>query len=321
MSLNLLNDRPFVFLGSRLKRLSDWFLTDAAKIHELCGFKISPSQSVLLAQIGEAGEISVTALSQILRQSQPAITKNLKTLESLRLINTEVLSKDNRVKLVTLSDEGVHVSSKIRARIWPGVETSVREILGKDAELFIKMLGNIEGELTRKSFETRFKEGIIMDENQINIIEYSHQFANDWYEINREWIEENFKLEPIDEFILKNPQNAILEKGGVILLAKHSTLGIVGTCALMPIDDEWWELTKLGVRSNLRGLKIGKKIFEATVQKGMDMGIKKLFLLTNAKQKAGISLYENSGWIHSKEIMEKFGHEYERCNVAMIYNP
>ena len=85
------------------------------------------------------------------------------------------------------------------------------------------------------------------------------------------------------------------------------------------MEDDWWELTKLGVRGNLRGLKIGEKVFNAALEKAKAMKVEKLFLLTNKKQKAGIGLYEKTGWQHSKMIMEKFGAEYERCDVAMLY--
>ncbi len=320
MTSNLIDAMPFVFLGSRLKRLSDTFLTDATKIHHAAGIAISPSQGVLLAHIGHNGEISVVALAQTLGLSQPAITKNLNSLEKLKLIVSRSSEKDNRVKIVTLSELGRSALARIRTEIWPFVEKAVCEILGNDANEFIQSIKSIEASLAQKSFENRYNEvRKNMNENATKIIAYSPQYAQDWYDINKEWIEENFVLEPIDEFVLKNPEKAILENGGVILLAQHSIHGIVGTCALMKIDDDWWELTKLGVRANMRGHKIGEQVFMETVKKANEMGIKKLFLLTNAKQKAGIGLYEKSGWIHSKEIMDKFGTEYERCDVAMRY--
>ena len=48
-----------------------------------------------------------------------------------------------------------------------------------------------------------------------------------------------------------------------------------------------------------------------------EMGLKSLFLLTNHQQRSSIHLYEKLGFVHSGEIMDKYGHEYERADVAM----
>lgn len=321
--LDVILQNPYLFMGSRLKRISERFLNDAIKIHHAHGFDIYPAQAVILAQIEQLGEIAVAQLAHILRLTQPGITRALNGLRDMGLVETRAQESDNRVRLVSLTPKGAAVLSKLKAQIWPKVACIVQEMFEQIDPHFAKKLSEIENLLDEKSFENRFIEmkntDLDLPKPEVRILDYSPEFAKDFYELNVAWIRENFIVEKIDEEVLSKPDENILLGGGAILLAQVNGIGIVGTCALMNMGDGWWELTKMCVRQDLRGLKIGEKLFTATLEKAKQMGIEKLFLLTNAKQEAAIKLYETRGFSHSKMIMEKFGAEYERCNVAMIY--
>ena len=157
MQNDIILKNPYIFLGSRLKRLSDRFLTDAAKIHHDLGFEMFPSQSVLLAQIGDAGEISVSQLAEILGQSQPAITRNLNNLRDMCLIETVTVKADSRVRMVSLTHDGQGLLAGLRGKIWPRVDGVIRDLLLEVAPDFCASLNKIEAALDDQSFDTRFK--------------------------------------------------------------------------------------------------------------------------------------------------------------------
>jgi N-acetylglutamate synthase-like GNAT family acetyltransferase len=94
---------------------------------------------------------------------------------------------------------------------------------------------------------------------------------------------------------------------------------VIGTCALIRMGEGVFELTKMGVSAQARGRKAGEFLLAATLDRARAMGIETLYLLTNRKCEAAIHLYEKLGFVHSEEIMERYGKRYERCNVAMIY--
>lgn len=149
----------------------------------------------------------------------------------------------------------------------------------------------------------------------IEIIEYSSEYKQYFYEINREWIEDMFVMEEHDENVLKNPEEYIINNGGYIWFVKHPELGIIGTCALMKKGDDY-ELTKMGVSQKSRGLKIGEKLLCHVIEFVKSHQLK-CFLLTNKDCKAAIHLYEKNGFVHSTEVRDKYATMYERCNVAM----
>jgi len=61
--------------------------------------------------------------------------------------------------------------------------------------------------------------------------------------------------------------------------------------------------------------------YEATIARAFEMGAETLYLLTNKDCAAAIHLYEKNGFHHDAEIMARYGARYERCNVAMRYEP
>lgn len=154
----------------------------------------------------------------------------------------------------------------------------------------------------------------------IEILPFHPDLKTAFYDINAQWISSMFVLEPIDEEVLKNPEDKIINPGGHIFFAKHPELGVVGTCALMKTGEDEFELTKMGVFEKARGLKVGEKLLQYVIQFAKDSKIKNCYLLTNKDCKAAIHLYEKNGFIHDSTIMDRFGSAYERCDVAMRLN-
>lgn len=151
------------------------------------------------------------------------------------------------------------------------------------------------------------------------IREFSDELARHFHDINAEWINAMFRLEATDREVLENPRERIIEPGGQILFVEAEGLGIIGTCALQKTGDTSFELTKMGVRETVRGLKAGEFLLAAVIERAKQLGADPLYLLTNAKCAAAIHLYEKHGFRHDAGIMVKHGARYERCDVAMRY--
>lgn len=152
----------------------------------------------------------------------------------------------------------------------------------------------------------------------LSLVEYRDDLASAFHDINAQWIEAMYVLEPHDRDVLKNPRREILDPGGQILFVAVDGQ-IVGTGALMPVGDGAIELTKMGVLPAARGLKAGEFLLAALIERGRGLKPSRLFLLTNKKSQAAIHLYEKLGFVHDADVMAAFGASYERCDVAMNY--
>ena len=134
--------------------------------------------------------------------------------------------------------------------------------------------------------------------NGIKIVNYVHELHHSTFrQINIDWIKDKFDVEEIDEEVLGNPNKYILNNGGAILMAEYECK-FVGTCALINEGDNVYELTKMGVDKNYRGLKIGQLLGEATLQKAKELGARKVILFSNTKgSENAINLYRKLGFV------------------------
>lgn len=149
----------------------------------------------------------------------------------------------------------------------------------------------------------------------VEIIEFQPELRSFFKSLNMAWITQYFKVEPADERALDNPETSILEPGGAILFARLPETGeIVGTCALIKVDDSHYELGKMAVKEEVRGRKIGKRLLEAAIAKARKLGAHYMTLETNSDLTPAINLYKSLGFIQLPFPEES---PYERADVFM----
>lgn len=149
--------------------------------------------------------------------------------------------------------------------------------------------------------------------SEIKIVDYHPEHQSYFEAFNRVWIEELFEMEPVDEWVLTNPEQAILQTGGAILMAEYNGVP-AGTVGLRKVDNETWEFTKMAVDENFRRLGIAEAISYASFMKAKSLGAKKVILYSNTKNAGAIKLYEKIGFEH----VEVEPGVYKRANVKMV---
>lgn len=153
-----------------------------------------------------------------------------------------------------------------------------------------------------------------MRTDDIEIVDYQQCYAEAFRDLNLEWLEAYFCVEPVDEAVLGDPEGHILRRGGAILMALQRGQA-VGTVALLR-RGAGVELTKMAVRSGLRGAGIGRKLMSAALARAAQMDASPLFLFTNSRLKPAVALYESVGFEHRPPPADAV---YERADVYMVY--
>lgn len=149
----------------------------------------------------------------------------------------------------------------------------------------------------------------------IRIIPFSEELANDFRELNLAWIKKYFKVEPEDSRMLNNPVELIINKGGFIVFAVDEK-EVVGTCALIRIDDTCFELAKMATREDYQGRGVGYSMGTALLKLAADARAEKVILDTNSSLKAALHLYEKLGFKYIPVEKEQ-QMRYERVDVMM----
>ncbi|PRZ19836.1 GNAT family N-acetyltransferase [Flavobacterium granuli] len=149
-------------------------------------------------------------------------------------------------------------------------------------------------------------------ENDVAIVSFSADLKEPIKTLNIEWLEKYFRVEPKDEKVLSNPQQEIIDKGGMIFYARYKD-AIVGTVSLIKIEETAFELSKMAVTDGLQGLGIGKKLIKHCIEVAKEQQIGKLILYSNRSLKPAIHLYKKFGF---EEIDLEEG-IYERADIKM----
>jgi N-acetylglutamate synthase-like GNAT family acetyltransferase len=131
----------------------------------------------------------------------------------------------------------------------------------------------------------------------LEIIDYSAEYANDFRDLNLEWLEQYSLTESHDLEIINHPKEAILDKGGFIFLARDGDK-IVGTAGIANEGNFIYELVKMAVAPSFRGKVISSMLIEKCLSKAKELKAKKLFLYSNSQLQTAISLYKKYGFVH-----------------------
>ena len=145
----------------------------------------------------------------------------------------------------------------------------------------------------------------------IEIIDFEPKYRDDFKNLNVEWLEKYFEVEPYDKEVLSNPEKYILEKGGKIFFAKLEDK-IIGTVALMPKNSSF-ELNKMAVTDKIQSKGIGSLLMQKCIDEAKNLGLKEIFLFSNTKLDKAINLYKKVGFLE-----EHFdSSDYKRANIYM----
>lgn len=147
---------------------------------------------------------------------------------------------------------------------------------------------------------------------EVTIIPFEAKYATHFYDLNVEWLEKYFYVEPYDKKVLSNPKTYIINNGGFVFFATYNN-EIVGTVALIN-QGEFYELSKMAVSPKYHGLKIGQKLVDFCINFGKEKNWNSITLYSHRSLVPAINLYKKVGF---KEVELEKDVYYERANIKM----
>ena len=131
----------------------------------------------------------------------------------------------------------------------------------------------------------------------VSIEPYRPDHAAAWRSLNEDWlVAGGYALEVKDQLVLGDPRGAILDKGGHIFIAERDGQP-VGCCSLMAMTDGGYEVGKMAVTGDARGLNLGWRLLEACEGAARAAAAPRLYLETNKAQTHAIALYRRFGFL------------------------
>jgi DNA-binding MarR family transcriptional regulator/GNAT superfamily N-acetyltransferase len=314
--LKNLNDLGVLGLGSRLKRLSDSFYRQIDDIYAEEKINFQGRNFPLLQLLNENESMSVTELAEMLGQTHPAISQMSKKLEQKGWLYHHTDKADERRRLLSITPAGYELFDKL-APVWHDLQTVLGRLMLTSGGNLMSSIELLERQLSQQNLIERMadlrRERII---NSIEIVHFEDQHAEQFYQLNRTWLEKYFYVEDIDHQILSQPKKYIIELGGFILMARDKDK-VIGTVALIAAENHQLELSKMAVDGAYQGLGIGEKLVNAAIQQYQATDFKGLFLESNRQLIPALNLYDKVGFVEVSSPQQESN--YSRANIYMVY--
>lgn len=300
-------------MGSRLRWLSEIITNDAEKIYKLYDIDIKPKWFPVLYMLYYGRDNTVTGIAKSIGQSHPSVSTIVKEMNKAGLVVLSRDGTDRRSTFVKLTDYSDSLRGQLK-NVCDDVAKAVEGIESPDCRLW-DAITNWENRLSEKSLlvhVSEIKTG--RDAVKIEIVEYSPEYLATFKRLNIMWINSHWSLEAHDLEVLSDPSASIISKGGHILVAlvDGKPMGVVALCKMNHAEYDY-EIAKLAVDPEARGIGAGDAIFKSAIEKARRLGAKKLFLESNTILTPAIGLYRKYGFTELKE----YHPAYDRGDIQM----
>jgi len=298
-------------IGTRMRRLQEQLTADADRIYEEAGLKFRVSYFYAIYALAEHGSMPIGEIARLAGFSHSAVSQTVKRMIKEGLVETTAMD-DGRQKCVQLTAAGKALVDEVRP-FWLDLEAVNTEA---GASKLLAGINAMESTYAKKSLYERVKERQAARQTakpDFELVPYDIRFKQAFYDLNSWWVEKYFKMEPIDETVLSDPEGHILSKGGEIYFTLIGGKP-VGTVAMKLQAPGVYELTKLGVDPTVQQGGMGRALCEKVIERFCARGGKTLYLETNTRLTPAIRLYEK---LNFKKLEPPVPSPYERANHYM----
>lgn len=311
---DLLEELGVLALGGRLKRLADSLMQDGSRIYEEVHPGFEPRWFPVFSYLYKKGPTSITGLAKGLGVSHPGINKVGNELIEARLVAPYRDRNDKRKRVLALTSVGRDRYQALEPT-WRDIRQALQTAVDECGGDFIGQLTALEKSFARRDFASRFRDQHGKDAEEVEIRSFTPDYADEFRSLNAAWIERYFNMEDADRRVLDDPIGKIIDPGGEVLFAiSRGSEQVIGTCALIRLDDENAELAKMAVTEEAKGKQVGLLLGESIISLARDRGYQTLVLESNCQLTPAISLYRKLGFVE-----KPFPHpsEYSRADIYM----
>ena len=153
--MNLYQSLGYLILGSRLRRLSENFLSEINRAYQNEGIDFDASWFPVFYLLSKNDSLSIKELSEQTEVSHPAASQLITNLKNRKLVTSATCSDDGRRQLVQLTESGRELLETILP-IWDAILLAMEELVKEEPEC-MELLPAIS------AFENAFKSVTLAD--------------------------------------------------------------------------------------------------------------------------------------------------------------
>lgn len=131
--MNFYESLGYLVFGSRLRRLSESFLSEINKTYQAAGIDFDASWFPVFYLLSKNESLSIKELSDITGVSHPAASQLVTNLKNKKLLKTTTCADDGRRQLVQLTKAGHALLDRILP-VWEAISQAMEELIAAEPE-------------------------------------------------------------------------------------------------------------------------------------------------------------------------------------------
>lgn len=132
--MNLYQSLGYLVLGSRLRRMSETFLSEINRIYQNEGIEFDASWFPVFYLLSKNDSLSIKELSEQTEVSHPAASQLITNLKNRKLVESTVSADDGRRQMVQFTDNGRELLKQILP-VWDAISAAMNELEASDSKI------------------------------------------------------------------------------------------------------------------------------------------------------------------------------------------
>ena len=153
--MNVIDSSGLLAIATRLQRLSDQFRKDGTMIYKDQGIDFEPKWFPVIYTLYHKPGIGVMELAAEIGYAHPSTIILLKELEKEKLVRSKKDKKDERKRLLLLTDKGQQLVDQMQPA-WKAMTAAIAELTDTKHNL-MKAIEEVEAKFQDRSFFSRCK--------------------------------------------------------------------------------------------------------------------------------------------------------------------
>lgn len=149
----------YLVFGSRLRRLSEYFLMEVNKVYEQAGIPFDASWFPVFYLLSKQQPVPMIDISEQLEISHSAVSQMVTNLKKKGLLKTTPCKEDGRRQLVAFSKKGEELLQQIQP-VWDAITEAMNELVmeNKQSQQVLAAIAQIEQSVQQTSLSERIKK-------------------------------------------------------------------------------------------------------------------------------------------------------------------
>ncbi|MGP8216728.1 MAG: GNAT family N-acetyltransferase [Bacteroidia bacterium] len=293
----------FLAGATRFRRIGEKLQTEGDKMYSDRGIEFKASWFATYYTLLQAeGPQTMQDISAAIGFTHITVKNIVRELEEHGLVKITANPGDARSKHVILTAKGKNLYAKLEP-VWQSVSKALEQLLTSGHPDVINILSRIEQEIEEKALPERIRD--VAGYNPVTVVDFRPSLKKQFFELAGIWLLKMLggKLEKEDEFALRNPEKAYLEKGGFVFFAIYKN-NVAGCIALKRLSENSFEFCKLYIDPEVRKLGIATRLVERCITRCKENNAAELWLQTTNELKEAHRLYYKLGFEDKKPPKE-----------------